>query len=187
MLSRRRNRLAVACSCATLFLLVCCQKVDLTGEPEDTGTDAGQIPSANVVGTGAGTMEFPFTVEDVRAASLSEADTVWVIGYMVGTAPRSMNNALFRADAGNQSNILLSSDSLCEDTSRCIPVELSDKYRKAFSLPANPSRFRKCLLVRGVPSKYLYRKGLRNICTGLWMNDFDLSSVTAYGWGSIVL
>ena len=183
MLSLKRNSLAVFC-----MLLVGCQKVDLAVDPEVHGAEDAEARADNIVGTGEGTAERPYTVKDIRSKSLSGSEPVWTIGYMVGTAARSMSNALFIAEADNRSNILLSSDSLCNDTARCIPVELSsDKWKAAFSLPANVEHFRKCLIVKAVPSRYLNRKGLRSVSAGLWIDGFDLAAVTPNEWGNIVL
>lgn len=168
------------------LLLACCQKADLTVDPEKRDPSEAQEQAANIMGTGEGTQDYPFTVTDIRSMSLSYSEAVWVVGYMVGTAQRSMNNAMFSADAANQSNILLSSDSLCNDTAHCIPIELSsDKWRKNLSLPTNAMHFRKCLLVKGIPSRYLYRKGLRSVSAGLWLDGFDISSVAPQEWDFI--
>lgn len=181
MLSPKKNSVLLLC-----LLLVCCQKVDTTVEPNDT--DPTGNPEETVTGTGEGTRQRPYTVTDIRSLSLPDGDPVWVIGYMVGTAHASMNNAVFSINATNQSNILISFDSLCTDTARCIPVELaSAKNRKDFSLPTNTALFRKCLILKGIPRRYLYRKGLRNVSAGLWMDDFDLSSVVPQEWGKIIL
>ena len=172
MLLRKKNSIALLC-----LLLACCQEVDLDTKPSDGNQAATSAngQSANVVGTGQGTMEYPFTVNDIRS-------------YMVGTARTAMNHAEFTAEAGNQSNILLSNDSLCTDTARCISVELSsDKWKKALSLPTNLVHFRKCLLVKGIPSPYLRRKGLRNVSEGLWLDGFDIASVAPQDWDSIEL
>lgn len=188
MLLRRRNSIAV------IFLLfVCCQKVDLGVEPSGENPSAasggvGTDQSVNVIGTGIGTMECPFTVTEIRSMPLSYREAVWVIGYMVGTARTAMSHAEFDSSASNQSNILLSSDSLCKDTALCIPIELaSDKWRKSFSLPTNVTHFRKCLLIKGIPSLYLHRKGLRNISEGLWLDGFDISSIAPQDWDTIEL
>lgn len=171
------------------MLLACCQKVDLAAysdSPDGISAEAtGE--AVNVVGTGEGSAAYPFTVEDIRSMPLSASSPVWVIGYLVGTAPSSMSNATFLSESLNQTNILLSSDSLCTDTARCIPVELSsDKWRKALSLPTNTLHFRKCLLVQGIPSRYLYnRKGLRSVSAGLWLDGFDIASVAPQDWNTI--
>ena len=184
MLLRKRNSLALLC----LVLLTCCQKIDLPVEPDNTGAAGNEEQAAGIIGTGEGTMECPYTATDIRSLELSNSEAVWVIGYMVGTARLSMSNAAFSIEADNQSNILLSTDSLCSNADLCIPVELSSaKNKTSFSLPANTGHFRKCLLVKGVPSTYLNRKGLRNISTGLWLDGFDISSVAPEEWGSIIL
>lgn len=183
MLSPRKNSFVLLC-----LLLACCEKADFATEPKDDGTNGTPEPAEAIAGTGAGTQDRPFTVSDIRSASLSPGEDAWVIGYMVGTALRSMSNASFSIDASNQTNILLSYDSLCTDTSRCIPVELiSDKARRDFSLPANTAHFRRCLLVKGIPSVYLNRKGLRSISAGLWLDGFDISTVAPQEWEQIGL
>ena len=185
MLLQKRNSIVLLC-----LLFACCQKVDLGTEPTDATSgqtsDTGQ--PVNVLGTGKGTMEYPLTVTDIRSMSLSSSEAVWVIGYMVGTARTAMNHAEFSSEASNQSNILLSYDSLCTDTARCIPIELSsDKWKKSFSLPTNVVHFHKCLLVKGLPSIYLHRKGLRSVSAGHWLDGFDISSVAPQDWDSIEL
>ena len=178
---RRRNSLLLCC-----LLLACCQKTDLTVKPDGVGAAREATRAVRLVGTGEGTRDCPYTIADFCALELSADEPVWVVGYVVGTAPRSMGNAVFSADADNGSNILLSSDSLCTDIARCIPVELSTAGSKAsFSLPANAGHFRKCLLIEGVPSTYLYTKGLRRVSAGLWLDGFDISSVEPTVWGSI--
>ena len=183
MLSRKRNSLALLC-----LLLVGCQKIGPVVDPEKADAKDAQEQAGDIVGTGEGTMSHPYTVGDIRSKTLSGSEAVWTIGYMVGTAARSMSNAAFSAEADNQSNILLSPDSLCNDTARCIPIELSStKWKAALSLPTNVRHFRKCLLVKAIPSRYLNRKGLRNVSAGLWLDGFDIAAVAPNEWGSIVL
>lgn len=179
MLSRKRNSLTLLC-----LLLLCCQKVDLDTEPADEAEAPEQ--SAVIVGTGMGSSQCPYTVTDIRSKELPAGVPVWVIGYVVGTARQTMNNAVFRPDADNQSNILLASDSLCTDTTGCIPVELSSaKWKRLLSVPMNTEHFGKCLLVKAVPSVYLKRKGLQNVSAGLWMDGFDISTVAPTEWGVV--
>lgn len=180
MLSRKKDSLLTLC-----LLLSCCQKIDLAN-PEDVNPAGSTEENVSIVSTGEGSRECPYTVADIRCQSLPQGEAVWVIGYMVGTAPRTMNNASFIANAENQSNILLSYDSLCTDTALCIPVELSsDKWRTTLSLPMNTAHFRKCLLLNGTPKTYLNRKGLRNISAGLWMDGFDISTVAPQQWNVV--
>lgn len=179
MLSRKRNSLTLLC-----LLLLCCQKVDFDAEPAEEAETPEQY--AAIVGTGMGSSQFPYTVTDIRSKELPASEPVWVIGYMVGTARQTMNNAVFRPDADNQSNILLASDSLCTDTTGCIPVELSQaKWKRLLSVPMNTEHFGKCLLVKAIPSTYLKRKGLQNVSAGLWMDGFDISTVAPTEWGLV--
>lgn len=183
MLLRKKNSTAPVLLC---LMLACCQKIDLTTTPDGTDNVNSSALATAIVGTGKGTTECPYTVTDIRSLSLPSNEAIWVIGYMVGTARTSMSHAVFSIDAENQSNILLSFDSLCTDTAHCIPIELTtDKWRERFSLPANVIHFRKCLLVKGIPSQYLHRKGLRKVSAGLWLDGFDISSVEPTEWGTI--
>ena len=176
---RKRNSLLLCC-----LLLACCQKVDFDAEPAEEAETPEQY--AAIVGTGMGSSQCPYTVTDIRSKELPASEPVWVIGYMVGTARQTMNNAVFRPDADNQSNILLASDSLCTDTTGCIPVELSQaKWKRLLSVPMNTEHFGKCLLVKATPSTYLKRKGLQNVSAGLWMDGFDISTVAPTEWGLV--
>lgn len=158
----------------------------MTVEPENTETTGNSDEAVAIIGSGEGSRQRPYTVTDFLSLDLSANDTVWVIGYMVGTARQTMNNAVFSIDATNQSNILLSADSLCTDVALCMPVKLAtDKWKKDLSLPTNMQHFQKCLLVRGIPALYLKRKGLEKVLTGLWMDGFDISSIAPTEWGSI--
>lgn len=179
MLLLKRNSLAILC-----LLFICCQKADLDAEPAEVAETT--VQSVAIVGTGLGSMSCPYTVADVMDAALPTDEPVWVIGYVVGTARQSMGNAVFSPETENQSNILLSPDSLCESTDDCIPVELqSEKARSSFSIPTNRAHFRQPLLVKGRPSVYLNRKGLRGVSTGLWLDGFDIASVAPLNWGTI--
>lgn len=186
MLSLRKSSLLLVG-----LLMVACQKVDLTEDPEDkpdAPTVNPEVLATSLLGTGEGTMSMPYTVSDIRSMSLDAAQPVWVIGYMVGTAPSKMSAASFAIDAANRSNMLLSGDSLCTDTARCIPVELkTDKLRKQLALPDNRTHFRQCVLLCGTPSVYLYRKGLRSITAAQWLDGFDISTIAPEEWEVVPL
>jgi len=182
MLSWKKNSLILLC-----LLFACCQKIDL-GDPKDTQQTTATGQGVTILGTGEGTMEYPYTVPDLRSLPSVPTEEVWVIGYLVGTAYRTMNHAEFSFEATNQTNILLSSDSLCKDTTGCIPIELpSDKWKKQLSIPHNLAHFHKCLLVKGIPSIYLNRIGLQKVSAGLWLDDFDISSVGPKDWSTIII
>lgn len=186
MLSLRKSSLLLVA-----LLIAACQKVDLTADPEDkpdTPAANPEVQAASLLGTGEGTPSMPYTVNDVRSGVPSATGDVWVIGYMVGTAPRSMSAASFAAEATNRSNILLSGDALCTDTACCIPVELSsEKMRKLLALPDNRAHYRQCVLLCGTPSVYLYRKGLRSITAAQWLDGFDISTIAPEDWEVVPL
>ena len=146
---------------------------------EETGGSSG-TSCATPVGFGEGTAERPFTVADVQQgrAAASQAP-VWVIGYAVGSAYRSLDNATFSPSAASSSSLLLSADSACTQVSRCIPVELgSVKWQRQFALSQYPAGFRQCVMLRGVPSKYYNKNGLRSLSAGRWFLGLDLSCVS---------
>lgn len=173
--SPRRSSLPLLllCLCA---LLASCQKMTLDEEP---GGGAGE-PARLPVGTGLGTEDCPFTVGDVLAGVVSpQGRPVWVAGYAVGAAYRTLATCDFSPSPAYSSNILLSSDSLCTDASRCVPVELStQKWKTLLSLPANPAGYRQCVMVQGTPATYYKTSGLRKVCAGRWLYGFDLSGVS---------
>jgi hypothetical protein len=49
----------------------------------------------------------------------------------------------------------------------------------------NAEHFGKCLLIKATPSVYLKRKGLQNVSAGLWLDGFNISTVSPIEWGSI--
>ena len=158
-----------------LVLFAACQKVYF-----DRGETDEDIPENLIfTGTGLGTPEAPFTVDDILNGNMmGEADECWVIGYVVGATYSAMKNALFKPKTFYDTNILLSTDSVCDDPSLCIPIELTTKAMKEdFSLAANPERFRKCLLIKGWPALYFKVNGLRRVSAGYWLGDFDIKSI----------
>lgn len=170
-----------------VLLFSACQKIEIFDDTEQqTGQNEDQHPKVvRLLGTGKGTAEMPLSVTDFMNSDVDEP--VWVIGYVVGTAPKAMSNALFTPEADNKSNILLSADSLCEDIADCIPVELtSTKMRNNFALGSDSGRFRQCLMLFGSPSVYLRVRGLRNITDGQWLYGLDLSSFAPQEWNVII-
>lgn len=172
--------------CLLCLLAAACQRAALTDVSPDYLPQDEDDMTQSVRSTGEGLRACPYTVADIRARSLPTDEPVWVIGYVVGTARQSMGNAVFSPDADNQSNILLASDSLCSDTTGCIPVELSSaKWRRMLSIPMNAQHFGQCVLVKAFPSTYLKRKGLQNVSAGLWMDGFDISKVAPTEWSLV--
>ena len=168
---------------AALLAVASCEKLDFS-EEEVSG---GDVPvTIDIIGTGEGTMEKPYTVEDIQAGEMfGNTGESWVIGYVVGATYSSMKNATFGPYTYYSSNILLSSDSLCNDPAKCIPVELSSAdVKRRFSLSENEKGFRKCLLVRGWPALYFKVNGLRSVSAGMWIQGYDLQGILRQndGW-----
>ena len=91
MRSPRRSKLTVSILCLVL-LLTSCQQMSLE---EETGGSSG-TSCASPVGFGEGTAERPFTVGDVMKGKAAQSQSqVWVIGYAVGSAYRSLDKATF--------------------------------------------------------------------------------------------
>ncbi|MGN1255962.1 MAG: DUF6359 domain-containing protein [Bacteroidaceae bacterium] len=153
-----------------------CQKQVLEDEDDGRESPAHVFPR----GTGEGTFEFPFTVKDVQEGTAAGASgQVWVIGYVVGSAYRSLDNASFSLENASSSSLLLSSDSLCTDVTHCIPVELSStKWQSQFALPSNPSGYHQCVMFMGTPALYYRKNGLRSLSEGHWLYGFDISSIS---------
>lgn len=160
----------------TLFLLVVCilcgcEKIDID-EPNDSPTD-------NVIPTslGLGTQNSPYTIEQVQKGEVS-TDVSWFIGYVVGSTYSTMSNAIFEAETTYTSNILLSSDSLCQTTEKCVPVELgSSSVQKKLSLPYHSECFRQCVMVKGQFLRYFRTNGVRNVVDGYFLPSLSLSTL----------
>ncbi|MGN0233446.1 MAG: DUF6359 domain-containing protein [Bacteroidaceae bacterium] len=148
---------------------------------EEEDADGGESPVYVLpMGTGQGTQEYPFTVRDVLDGMVAGVSgQVWVIGYAVGSAYRSLDNASFSLEDASSTSLLLSGDSLCSDVTCCVPVELSSsKWKSLLSLPSNPNGFRQCVLLMGVPATYYRTSGLRSLSEGRWLYGFDISSIS---------
>ncbi len=160
----------------TALALVGCQKIDLS---EDKKNHTEENLRITIYGTGKGSMEYPLTVDDVlNDTAAYGSEYVWVMGYVVGSTYRTLNNASFDKNEAYSSNILLSADSLCTNVHDCIPVELSSsKWQESFSIVSAPQGFRQCVLIQGKRATYFNKKGLRKICAGHWLFGFDISSV----------
>lgn len=160
---------------ALLLALCSCEKIDFSEEAEDTDDIPEDI---TILGTGKGTLEMPYTVGDIqKGVEIESNEGCWVIGYVVGATYSSIKNAEFKRFTMYDTNILLSSDSLCQDYEACIPVELKTKAMKEqFSLAANGDRFRKCLLIKGWPALYFKVPGLRNVTAGHWLGQSDIGA-----------
>lgn len=153
---------------------------DITGTPQMP--QPGTIPPP--CGTGLGTSDQPYTVEDfLLGRNAAESSSCWIIGYVVGATYQSISNAEFNQETSYTTNILLAADSTCKKADQCIPIELKGtQMQKTFALPHNPSGFRQCAMFYGLPGKYFKKPGLRNTSSGVWLYGFDISSITPENW-----
>ncbi|MDE5787860.1 MAG: hypothetical protein K2H79_04875 [Bacteroidaceae bacterium] len=159
------------------LLTTACEKVDIEAEKDKT-KEMPVAPSVLPTASGKGTQDAPFLVEQVINGENTGSYLMWYIGYVVGSTYRTMQNPCFEAETSYTSNILLSSDPQCKRPERCIPVELRTvALQKAFSLHHNSNRFRQCIVLQGHSSMYFLTNGLRDIQTGYWLPDFDLSTI----------
>ena len=165
----------IFCLASCLFFATACEKIDLEKEGEGNEPAFTQIVPQR---SGEGTQEAPLMVEQVINGDTLSSRYYWVIGYVVGSTYRSINNATFEASTTYASNILLASDSTCTSVDKCIPVELkSNKMQQIASLPNNPGRHRQCIMVQGQYGRYFSRPGLRDTRAAYWLPGFDVASI----------
>lgn len=159
-----------------LLLLSACQSIDLAEEGKESGSSPTieQLP----IGVGEGSAQRPWTVAQLLHNEIRNGAEGWLIGYAVGAAYQSLSNADFSASTSYDPNVLLSADSLCITTTRCVPVELtSSKMRQACAIPYNRSHFRQCLMVHGKVSGYFREVGFRSVDAAQWWDGFDIQSI----------
>ena len=156
-------------------MLVCsCEKIDLSesDDSDDSGDAAAwQYPTS----TGMGTMDSPLSV--TQASDGTSGTAAWVIGYAVGSTKTSYSNATFSVPTTYNTCILLSDDAACSDASECIPVQLSSSIQPTLALSENPERHRQCVMVYGTLGRYFSRNGVCSVSKGMWLADFDLSTI----------
>lgn len=133
--------------------------------------------------TGQGTLEAPYTVSDIRNESSMTGQTVWIIGYAVGDAYRSLANATFQPPFQHTSSLLLATSTHCADAAQCLPVELSTtKQKELLSLANNPERHHQCLLVQGTLQTYYGTTGLRSINAYHWLPNYTIPQTEPAEW-----
>ncbi len=177
MKKKYSHKLAYMALCLPFALaLLSCEKIDF-----DTSSYSGSSADNYVEpwGHGLGTQERPLTPDEMLNGIRPQTTaTCWVMGYAVGSAYSSMSNSLFEVPTSYQNNILLASDSLCEDASLCVPVELSTTSTKtSFSLYYNPENFRQFIVICGTYGQYYSQTGIRQATEGYWISGFDMSSI----------
>ncbi|MCD7722283.1 MAG: DUF6359 domain-containing protein [Prevotellaceae bacterium] len=158
----------------TLCLLGC-EKVDL----DDDGTSVGASSQTEPIGHGLGTQDCPLTPDEMLDGVMPQSTSdCWVMGYAVGSTYRTLSNAVFGVPTTYSTNILLASDSLCEDVSKCIAAELSSTTMKnKFSLSLCPEEVRQFVVLEGTYGTYFSQTGLRTVSGGYWLPGFNLSLI----------
>lgn len=176
-------------SLIALCALTACEQIDLAKNDGDKDESTDQsVNIAAPLHTGEGTIDAPYTVEDVRLNSAELYDeNVWVIGYAVGTAPQYLTNAHFTLPFDSETNILLADDPDCTDVSLCLPVQLLEKHRPALSLKLHNDMHRQCLMIQGTVGSYLRTTGIRSLTNYRWFPGFTIPSTKPEDWTDITI
>lgn len=162
-----------------MFLALACLLTGCEMDDFSDGETSGNVKAVVPTGHGRGTQQRPYTPDDLlEMDGLPSGGAVWVMGYAVGSTETDMENALFDVPTGYDRNILLSSDSLCETTEGCIPVELTkDAMQQRFSLLYQPECFRRFIVIRGTPGAYFDQPGIRKADAAYWLDNIDLTHI----------
>ena len=89
------------------------------------------------------------------------AEGATVVGYIVGAANNSLNNAEF-GTTSVVSNILLADDPYETNVENCIPVEIKNDVRTALNLANNPGNYQRKVVLTGNVETYFSVAGLKN-------------------------
>ena len=142
------------------------------GQNGNQGEDTTEV----VGGQGQGTLESPFTADDVIALNGSKTGAYYVEAYIVGQiAGKSLtDNAEFTApfsgstnDDGSvnayNTNLLIASAAGVTDVAKCVPVQLpSGALRTGLNLVENPDMLGQKILIYGSLEKYFGAPGIKN-------------------------
>ena len=126
-------------------------------------------------GTGGGTFASPYDVPSARAnqGTAGNTDIKWVRGYIVGAYETggATNVAVFSATTTEANNVLIAATPDETNISNCIPVQLpAGAIRTAINLNANPSNYKREVILRGTLEVYFSIAGLKNV-NGYWWID----------------
>lgn len=126
--------------------------------------------------TGDGTLEKPYTAEDVRH-KVTEKDVdletqvivkAYIVGYISGNALNA-NSVIFSAAAPEgktvtESNILLADAADASTIAEVLPINLPNGFvREGLNLAANPTNLGKQVWLRGDITKYMGVSGLKDV------------------------
>ena len=122
---------------------------------------------------GEGTLEKPYTVEDVQYLINAEdcpKEPVWVSGYIMGAAKSSMSNIVsVQGEELQATNIVLADDAAETSGANMIPVQLpfnkdeSKNIRGKLNLVDNFDNLGKQVWVLGTIEKYFSVAGVKNV------------------------
>ena len=142
------------------------------GGNEDTTVVTPNDPTK----TGNGTLESPYTADDVIALAGSVSGTYYVEAYIVGqvVGVSMTENSEFAAPFTPSSkedgtlntyntNILIASAAGVTDVAKCVPVQLpSGPLRSGLNLVENPDMLGQKILIYGSLEKYFGAAGIKN-------------------------
>lgn len=142
------------------------------GNGNNGGDTTSTVPPTE---QGAGTLENPYTVNDVLTLNNTKTGNYWVKAYIVGQINgKSIDDAEFDApftpssdDNGKQytynTNILIAGSSDVLDTKQCVVVQLpSGSLRSGLNLPENPDMDNQEILIYGSLEKYYGVAGIKS-------------------------
>ena len=146
--------------------------------PPGPGNGQGGNEDTTVVtpGTGNGTLESPYTADDVIALANSQTGTYYVEAYIVGqvvgksltenpefTAPFSPSTKDDGTPNTYNTNILIASAAGVTDVAKCVPVQLpSGALRTGLNLVENPDMLGQKILIYGSLEAYFGAPGIKN-------------------------
>lgn len=155
-----------------LCLVTACDVSDFSDEGEGESGLVAVVPTGHALGT----QERPYAPDDLlRGGDLPYDEEVWVMGYVVGSTIENMENALFDVPTDYAHNILISNDPQCDNSAKCVAVELpTDEMQLRFSLAHRPDDLGNFIVIRGTLGVYYSQVGLRQADAAYWIDGFDL-------------
>ena len=171
------NKLFAAFMLIAATVFVGCEPVNPpgTGGPGN-GQDTTVVTPNDPTKTGNGTLESPYTADDVIALAGSVSGTYYVEAYIVGqvVGVSMTENSEFAAPFTPSSkedgtlntyntNILIASAAGVTDVAKCVPVQLpSGPLRSGLNLVENPDMLGQKILIYGSLEKYFGAAGIKN-------------------------
>ena len=169
------NKLFAAFMLIAATVFVGCEPQNPPGGPGN-GQDTTVVTPNDPTKTGNGTLESPYTADDVIALAGSVSGTYYVEAYIVGqvVGVSMTENSEFAAPFTPSSkedgtlntyntNILIASAAGVTDVAKCVPVQLpSGPLRSGLNLVENPDMLGQKILIYGSLEKYFGAAGIKN-------------------------